>query len=301
MEHTQVASSARVRGAGGAHSTSAASAKSAPPRRAPAERSSRSRAVVIAGFLCALALAWGQRLRDELYFSPKGELGYGLGVFGTACMLLLLGYSLRKRLPQLAPLGSIRGWFQFHMVLGLVGPTAVLFHCNFQVGSVNSGVALACVLLVAGSGLIGRFLYPRIHHGLSGRRATLAERRAELDASRGALAGTLAGAPGLAEALARFESSALAPASGATRIWQLVTLGAGTRRVRARARRALRRGDPGRGRALREVGTYLREVEQVARFRAYERVFALWHAVHLPLCVLLFTAAAVHVVAVNMY
>jgi hypothetical protein len=268
-------------------------------RRAP-ERANRSRVVVLAGVLCALALAWGRSLRDDLYFTPESELGYGLGIFGTACMLLLLGYSLRKRVPRLAPLGPLRGWFQFHMVLGLVGPTAILFHCNFQVGSVNSGVALACVLLVAGSGLIGRFLYPRIHHGLSGRRATLAERRAELDASRGVLARTLSGAPGLAETLSRFEVSALAPASGAARFWQLATLGTRARRVRARARRALGRGDPGR-RALREIRAYLREVRQVARFRAYERVFALWHAVHLPLCVLLFTAAAVHVVAVNMY
>jgi hypothetical protein len=256
--------------------------------------------VVLAGVLCALALVWGRRLRDELYFSPEGDLGYALGIFGTGCMLLLLGYSLRKRVRALAALGSVRSWFQFHMVLGLVGPTAILFHCNFQVGSVNSGVALACVLLVAGSGLVGRFLYPRIHHGLSGRRATLAERRAELEGRRGALAGALASAPGLAPELQRFEASALAPAAGFARAWQLALLGQRARRVRAQARRALRRG-PGRRSALREVGAYVRSVRQVARFRSYERVFALWHALHLPLCVLLFTAAAVHVVAVNMY
>jgi hypothetical protein len=33
----------------------------------------------------------------------------------------------------------------------------------------------------------------------------------------------------------------------------------------------------------------------------YERAFALWHAFHLPFCVVLFGAAAVHVVAVQMY
>jgi hypothetical protein len=39
----------------------------------------------------------------------------------------------------------------------------------------------------------------------------------------------------------------------------------------------------------------------VAEFRAYERLFSVWHALHVPLCVLLFAAAAVHVLAVHLY
>jgi hypothetical protein len=62
-------------------------------------------------------------------------------------------------------------------------------------------------------------------------------------------------------------------------------------------RSAARSGGP----TLRDVRAYVGTVRQVARFGMYERIFALWHAIHLPLCVLLFTAAAVHVVAVNMY
>jgi hypothetical protein len=258
--------------------------------------------VAAVGIACALFLLWGYRLREELYFSPEEQPGYALGLIGTACMLLLLLYSLRKRIRALSSLGPIRSWFQLHMMLGLLGPTAILFHCNFQVGSVNSGVALACVLLVAGSGLIGRFLYPRIYHGLSDRRATLAERRSELDARRSALAGLSRATPELDAELRRFEAAALAPAGGAARAWQLVSLGSRGRGVIARARRALRRPDAQRaGLTLREVRAYVGTVRRLARFSLYERVFALWHAVHLPLCVLLFTAAAVHVIAVSMY
>ena len=47
--------------------------------------------------------------------------------------------------------------------------------------------------------------------------------------------------------------------------------------------------------------TVARAVRNSLCFGAYERVFALWHAIHLPLCVLLFTATAVHVIAVHMY
>jgi hypothetical protein len=39
----------------------------------------------------------------------------------------------------------------------------------------------------------------------------------------------------------------------------------------------------------------------VAGFSVYERVFALWHAFHLPLCFLLFAAAFVHVIAAHLY
>lgn len=290
---------------------SASATRSAPELRAGGgsgrdRASAQSRVVAVAGLLCALALLWGHRLREELYFTPESELGYGLGVFGTLCMLLLLSYSLRKRVRALGELGSVRSWFQFHMVLGLVGPTAILFHCNFQVGATNSAVALGCALLVAGSGIVGRFLYPRIHHGLSGRRATLTERRAELDARRGALAGLLATAPDLDAALRRFEASALVPARGVARIGQLATLGIRARALRLRARRALRAasraGERGTRRAaLGEVRAYVASVRDVARFRVYERIFGLWHALHLPLCVLLFTATAVHVVAVHMY
>jgi hypothetical protein len=46
---------------------------------------------------------------------------------------------------------------------------------------------------------------------------------------------------------------------------------------------------------------YLAAVRRVAEFGAYEQLFSLWHAFHLPLCILLFSAAAVHVIAVHMY
>jgi hypothetical protein len=51
-------------------------------------------------------------------------------------------------------------------------------------------------------------------------------------------------------------------------------------------------------RALRQ---HVAAICRMGRFATYERAFALWHAFHLPFCVVLFGAAAVHVVAVHMY
>jgi hypothetical protein len=78
--------------------------------------------------------------------------------------------------------------------------------------------------------------------------------------------------------------------------------------VQRRALRAYRRSDasaragaPSRREARRAVRENVRAVRRACKFAAYERAFRLWHALHLPLCVVLFLAAAVHIVAVHMY
>jgi len=39
----------------------------------------------------------------------------------------------------------------------------------------------------------------------------------------------------------------------------------------------------------------------VAEFEGYERLFSLWHALHIPLIFMLIIAAVIHVIAVNVY
>ena len=73
-------------------------------------------------FVCAALLAWGWRVREEVYVSAGFGLGYALGILGTASMLLTLAYSLRKRLGLMRSWGPIPRWFSIHMALGLVGP-----------------------------------------------------------------------------------------------------------------------------------------------------------------------------------
>jgi hypothetical protein len=53
--------------------------------------------------------------------------------------------------------------------------------------------------------------------------------------------------------------------------------------------------------ARRAVRAHLVAVRKVAQFSFYERVFTLWHLLHLPLFWLLVIAGVVHVVAVHLY
>lgn len=115
-----------------------------------------------------LLILWGWMNRNEGLLTAENGLGYSLGIIGSLFMLSLLSYSLRKRWKRMRSVFTVKFWFRLHMTLGIVGPVAILFHCNFRLASLNSSVALACMLLVAGSGLIGRYLYKKIHYGLYG-------------------------------------------------------------------------------------------------------------------------------------
>ena len=249
------------------------------------------------GLACALLLAWGACVRDEHYLSADFGPGYALGIIGTSCMLLLLLYSLRKRMRSIASWGALRHWFGIHMILGVLGPVAILFHANFRLGSLNSSVALGCMILVASSGVVGRLIYPKIHHGLYGRRASLRVLQQAAATQRNALGAALAASPSLARALAEFDALAAREAAGPISALLRVA------RLNSRAR-ALRRFIPRDTRAemtRRALSDYVCAVRKVAGFSVYERIFSLWHAFHLPLCFLLFAATFVHVIAAHLY
>ncbi len=40
---------------------------------------------------------------------------------------------------------------------------------------------------------------------------------------------------------------------------------------------------------------------RVAAFEGYERLFSLWHALHIPLIFMMIIAAVIHVIAVHVY
>jgi hypothetical protein len=212
-------------------------------------------------------------------------------------MLLLLLYSLRKRFGPLRAWGPLRHWFGIHMLLGLLGPVAILFHANFRLGSLNSSIALACMILVASSGVVGRLIYPKIHHGLYGRRADLRLLEQAAVSQRGTFGSALAASPALARALADYEALAVGtpggPLSTLLRAAQLGRRGRALRRLAAPRARSSGAG--------RDLSDYLAAVRRVAEFSVYERLFSLWHAFHLPLCFLLFAATVVHVIAAHMY
>ena len=113
--------------------------------------------------LLLVIAAWG--IGRQKWYTPGSELGYYMGVVGGVMLLVLLLYPLRKHVGFMQSWGASKHWFRAHMFLGITGPLLILLHSTFHVGSLNAGVALSCMLVVAGSGIIGRFFYTKIHNG----------------------------------------------------------------------------------------------------------------------------------------
>jgi len=262
----------------------------------------------------AALLVWGYRFPTQQYITPQTGVGYALGILGGSAMLLLLIYPARKRVRALAFLGTTKNWFQAHMVLGVVGPVLVLFHSNFSLGATNSNVALACMLVVSGSGLFGRYFYTRIHHGLHGRRASLADLKDYAEKLRWVTTNV----EFLPDLVARIEAEEHSIVARCEKLPLLArppacALGASfaRRRLRRYVRQSIRASSPAsagqtRKRALLETASRyiddrLSATRRVVEFSSFERLFSLWHALHLPLFLMLLIAGVVHVVAVHVY
>ncbi len=288
--------------------------------RPAATRSAGSRGMrkdlLLLGVVVALVAASAIVARSRL-FTAQSDIGYWLGFAGGVAMLLLFLYPLRKRWRVMREAGSTRFWFALHMTLGIVGPLFIILHSTLAFGSLNATVAFASMALVATSGLVGRYLYGRIHHGLYGRRATLAELRAEAGMDSAEVHSKLAFVQSVDERLADFaRRAASAGHAGLGQPLRFMTLG--LRAIIARRgcaaevarvlhQRALAEDWPKEKlkRAIAErdalITAHLLAVQRVAQFGVFERLFSWWHVLHVPLVYMLVLSAIAHVVAVHMY
>ena len=104
----------------------------------------------------------------ELY-KPGGLIGHGLGILGTGMMLLMMIYSIRKRISFFQNWGNIKDWLNFHIYLGIMGPLFILLHTSFKFGGIIA-VSFWSMVAVALSGFIGRYLYIKIPQEIKDRK-----------------------------------------------------------------------------------------------------------------------------------
>jgi hypothetical protein len=262
-----------------------------------------------------VSLAAGWVFRSELQIEAEEGVGYWLGVAGVSCVGLLLIYPIRKRVPGLRVIGTVPAWFHFHMTLGLLAPTLILFHAGFRTGSANAAIALMTMLVVAGSGIFGRMLYVRIHRNLAGKRAEIKAMAQDAALLRKTLVAEFIEVANHADALEatlrkprpHVFSAFFYAITTARRI--SITRGRMLRALRLGARRLGASGQPGGKVMVRRlkrdgavlVHAYCRQMHHAAYLTFFERLFALWHIMHMPLFFLMVVAAVIHIVAVHLY
>jgi len=261
-------------------------------------------------------LVWGLLIKPDEILTAENGLGYALGIIGGVMMLLLLLYPVRKSMKETRFNGSIPGWFKFHMFCGVFGPIAILYHSNFSFGSLNSTVAMYSMLSVAGSGVIGRFFYSKIHYGLYGRKASLNELNGIIDSEGHDLHESYKLIPEIVDALKSYHVQSVQVLGFWSTIRRFFELGIRLRVAYFSMPRKLKKilnaqaaeNDwtddelAAKYSMLKEhVKSFLNASVRACEFSIYERLFGLWHLLHYPMFIMLVISAFVHVYAVHMF
>lgn len=237
-----------------------------------------------------------ERARHPGYWVWKagGSLGHKLGVIGSSMMVLMLLYSVRKRVYALRRLGPLSRWLDVHIFLGVFGPLLVILHAGFKVQGL---VALSfwSMIVVASSGVLGRYLYLQIPRTRAGEALALAE----LEEQDRELSQRLRSGFGLGDAeLGRIDALVAMPERTGlvTGFFRMLV---GQIRLRAELAR-FARGCRGVPRALHN------EFERVVRQKALARrrillwdrmheLFHYWHVMHKPFALVMYLFMVVHV------
>ena len=284
-------------------------------RRKPKPKSKNYRWYVYLLVIC-IFLAIGYFISTRKLYKPGDNLGYNIGLAGGIMMLTLLLYPLRKRAAFMKRLGILPTWFKWHMIFGILGPTLIMYHSTFVIRSINAGVAMFSMLLVAGSGVFGRFFYTKIHHGLYGRQASLRELQAEVEQT-GNLQSKLGFAPEIQLKLAQFHKQASENITGGKiRLGNFIMVGVRAKILSRSLKKALKRImqekagmhtpqqsslDKLYNEYANFIHTYLKAVRDVSQFHTYQELFSWWHILHIPLVYMLVFSAIFHVISVHMY
>lgn len=232
-------------------------------------------------------------------WKPGGTIGEMVGVVGSGMMVVMLAYSLRKRVRVFRRLGSLSRWLDLHIYLGTMGPLLVVLHSSFKVHGL---VALSfwSMIAVALSGVLGRYLYLQIPRTRAGEELTLAD----LAKQDQALSERLVRDFSLdAKLLERLDAIA-APSQGRGLMGAFASAFLADLTLRFRLR--------GFARECREVprrlfGEFLVVARRKAVIRrrivfweSLHRLFHYWHVVHKPFAVVMYVFMVVHIVVASM-
>ena len=245
----------------------------------------------------AMFILVGWLMRDQRYLVPESGIGYWLGILGGLMLLLLLVYPQRKKRPSWGFTGSVKFWFRLHMFLGILGPVLIIFHSGYQLGSLNGSVALFSMLIVAGSGLVGRYLYRRSHHGLYGEKIRFEELYHQNEDWDQRLTVLKQKRPEIIDELHDIEQKLVNRHTGENRsLWFYKSTSWKLDGIRKKLRRATDRSEDRKMLFIR-----LGNLKSICSLGVSEILFSYWHILHYPLFILLVLSGFTHVAVVHFY
>lgn len=243
---------------------------------------------------------------DRREFTHGGSaFGLAYGVAGTALILLLAFFGIRKRWYR-SRFGTLEQWLQSHIYLGVLALVILFFHTGGRFNDKIAVTTLLLVIVVVLSGIVGAILYAMVPRML-----TEVESELTVDEIGDQL-------NQLARSMARIASGRSAPfqriydellrqtAPGPLAGWRLI--------VSRLKKKSQQDADWARLIALvpREEQEELRQMLVVSRQRRelllrlvyqqrYKNILEFWLYIHVPFTIALLAFAALHVAAVFYY
>ena len=230
--------------------------------------------------------------------APGRPISYILGWLGFSIMALTNAYIIRKRLGALQKLGNLQNWLNWHIFFGLLGPTLVLFHCNFKVGGL---VAISFWSMVVSfvSGIVGRYFYMQLIEGKLSLKKEIEELDAKFDAFEKSCKGRLH-----PKAIIAAKAGAFAMAGGLsgdalkrTSVWAFLARSlAGSYRMATGLPRFPLQG--GGGRVLRgQLRSWALLRRRLLAMHYYQILFGYWRTFHTPFAVWMYVVAIIHIIS----
>jgi hypothetical protein len=121
---------------------------------------------------------------DYEFLRSAGPWGLGLGIVGTALILMNLTFLLRRRIRSFRRFGALRVWMDMHVVTGLLGPLLIVYHTAFHPRSTVAITAAVSLGVLVATGLVGRFIYAMVPHTVAGVEMTRDELERHLNTTR---------------------------------------------------------------------------------------------------------------------
>lgn len=225
---------------------------------------------------------------------------FWLGVAGTAAMVSLLLYPLRKLLSRNGWAGRVATWFHVHMIAGILAPVAIAYHANFGFGGTNANVALVSMIVVVLSGLAGIYAYGGASRRFHGTERTARQHRDYILSHITAANGSEEDVAALSLSFDTFEAACMQPHGG------VAASLARRRRIESAGRvlwrdvlAAISRTPDAKGHEITAAAAnYLRLARRASSRAVAERAWGWWRRFHLPVYLIMLAATALHVEAV---
>jgi hypothetical protein len=272
----------------------------------------------LVGLATVVAIAFGFVIKNREFIIPSEGIGYRLGLYGGLIMVALLAYPAFKRTRLFGTGKQSASLFRLHMLLGIVGPVMIFFHTNFSLGALNSNIALFAMILVAGSGVIGRYIYTHVYAGLSGARYDVGSLLSQATQLMKGIEEDVGGSGGVVTAtLSDFSrkvtlnSESFLP-SMRLAIAMPFLVSAARKTLKKQVLKTVEANAPRKNWAKAEmrehylaaskhVDEFVAAVSRASQLAFWERTFSYWHVLHVPLFFLLLVSGVIHVIAVHLY